>query len=159
MDDEKGSSLHCSQWNPNAIHKGASHYSAHIYPTNTHTHTHTFTCSCSYIRRIARDLPALRSSKRSDAWHRGTFHGVQSCIYMAANCAAMTIRTLISYEIVKSRGKFIREVQNRNNRATHWKHLGNWRTAQNSFTYFPQISENSEKIKLSNNNLNNLTKR
>jgi len=129
-----GSSLHCSRWNPNAIHKGASHYSAHIYPTNTHTH---FTRS--YIRRIPKNLSALRSSKRSDAWRRGTFHGVQSCIYMAANCAAMTI----SYEIVKSRGKFIREVRNRNDRVTHWKRLGETgelrKTASHISRIFPKI--------------------
>lgn len=45
-----GSSLHCSRWNPNAIHKGCLHYPACIYH-----YIHAIARSCSvYGHRCAR---------------------------------------------------------------------------------------------------------
>lgn len=99
------SSLHCSRWNPNAIHKGASHYPACI------CHTHTPWYTRAHPRRGYLRLARPEDRVYPDAWRGGAFHGVQSRTYMAANCAATAIRALISHEIVKSGGKFIRRVQ------------------------------------------------
>lgn len=104
-----GSSLHCSRWNPNAIHKGASHYPACIY------HTHTPQRARARTRKIPRDSARPKiECEHSDAWRGGAFYSVQSYTYMAVDCAATAIRALISHEIVKSRGKFIRKLQSWN---------------------------------------------
>lgn len=99
-----GSSLHCSRWNPNAIHKGATHYPACIY----HTHTR-LTCS-----RLHEGVPTLaRPQDRvyPDVHRGGVFHGVQNRTYTAANCAVRPARALIFHKMVKSAKKFIRRVQ------------------------------------------------
>lgn len=89
-----GSSLHCSLWNPNVIHKGASHYLTCI--CLTHTGPVQPVC-CTHTQANRRD----RLPPHGCATRRYTrFHGVWNRIYMAADCAA--IRALISHETVKS---------------------------------------------------------
>lgn len=66
-----GSSLHCSRWNPNAIHKGASI----IRRVSTTTYT-----PCTRARATYTDIQTRPSRDRvyPDVWCGGAFHRVRS---------------------------------------------------------------------------------
>lgn len=99
---EGGSWLHCSRWNPNVIHKGASHYLACICLTHTRPSS-----QWGHGTRTRMKPERDRLSLRPDARHGGSLAFTVSAIVStwrptAPAIPSPAIAALISHEIVKS---------------------------------------------------------